>query len=75
METFYFEAYNEPHVRLVDLLETPFERITEDSVVTSDDEFKVDMLVYATGFDASELQHIHLLILPKCVKHLMRIVL
>ncbi|OQO10799.1 hypothetical protein B0A48_04099 [Cryoendolithus antarcticus] len=52
METYYFEAYNRPTVRLVDLLETPFERVTEDGIITTAEEFKFDILVYATGFDA-----------------------
>lgn len=55
METYYYEAYNQPNVRLVDLLETPIERITEDSVKTSTEEVKCDILVYATGFSASKI--------------------
>lgn len=54
METFYYEAYNRPNVRLVDLLETPLEQITEDGLKTSDEVFQFDMLIYATGFSASE---------------------
>ena len=52
METFYFEAYNRPNVRLIDLLKTPIERVTEKGVKTSQEEFEFDMLIYATGFDA-----------------------
>ncbi|KAK1812471.1 hypothetical protein LTR12_013165 [Friedmanniomyces endolithicus] len=52
METFYYEAYNRPNVRLVDLLETPIERVTADGITTSQEEFEFDMLIYATGFDA-----------------------
>jgi len=59
METFYYEAYNRPNVRLVDLLETPIERITADGIITNQEEFKFDMLIYATGFDAGKpLNHI-----------------
>lgn len=54
METFYYEAYNQPNVRLVDLLETPIERITADGVKTTTEGFKCDVLIYATGFSASE---------------------
>jgi len=54
METYYYEAYNQPNVRLVDLLETPIERVTADGLCTTREEFKFDMLVYATGFDAGE---------------------
>ena len=55
LETNYYEAYNRPNVRLVDLLETPFVRITADGLTTTQEEFKFDILVYATGFDASKL--------------------
>ena len=34
METGYYEAYNRPNVSLVDLHETPIERITETGIVT-----------------------------------------
>ncbi len=60
METFYYEAYNRPNVRLVDLLETPIERVTADGITTSQEELKFDMLIYATGFDAGKsLEHIN----------------
>lgn len=52
METFYYEAYNRENVRLVDLLKTPIQRITEKGVKTTDEEYDFDMLIYATGFDA-----------------------
>jgi cation diffusion facilitator CzcD-associated flavoprotein CzcO len=45
-------VYNQPNVRLVDLRETPIERITPAGVKTSDAEYEVDMIIYATGFDA-----------------------
>jgi len=48
----YYETYNRPNVTLVDLRRTPIERITPDSVVTSDATFELDALVFATGFDA-----------------------
>ena len=54
METSFYEAFNRPNVRLVDLLETPIERIKEDGIKTSEEDVKLDMLVYATGFSASE---------------------
>lgn len=57
METNYYEAYNQPNVELVDLLTTPIERVTEDSIVTTAEEFKCDILVYATGFSASKPNH------------------
>ncbi len=51
-ETRYFEAYNLPHVTLVDTRETPIERVTEKGIRTSDAEHEFDMIIYATGFDA-----------------------
>ena len=51
-ETRYFEAYNLPHVRLVDTRKTSIERITETGIKTSDAEYEFDMIIYATGFDA-----------------------
>jgi cation diffusion facilitator CzcD-associated flavoprotein CzcO len=52
LETKYYEAYNQPNVRLVDITETPIERITPAGIKTSDAEYEFDIIVYATGFDA-----------------------
>ncbi len=52
LETRYYEAYNQPNVRLVDITETPIERITPKGLKTSDAEYEFDIIVYATGFDA-----------------------
>ena len=52
METKYYEVYNQPNVQLVDLLETPIERITETGIKTSDASYEFDIIIYATGFDA-----------------------
>jgi len=52
LESGYYEVYNQPNVRLVDLRETPIERITPAAVKTTDAEYEADMLIYATGFDA-----------------------
>ena len=52
METHYFEAYNRDNVRLVDIAETPIERITETGLRTSERDYDFDIIVYATGFDA-----------------------
>jgi len=51
-ETHYYEAYNLPHVRLVDVKATPIERITPTGLRTSDADYAFDMIIYATGFDA-----------------------
>ncbi|MDF2234979.1 NAD(P)/FAD-dependent oxidoreductase [Albimonas sp. CAU 1670] len=52
LETRYFEAYNRDNVELVDVSETPIERITPTGIRTSAREFELDVIVYATGFDA-----------------------
>ncbi len=52
METNYYEAYNRDDVHLVDLNETPIECVTEAGIRTSERDYDVDLIVYATGFDA-----------------------
>lgn len=52
LDTNYFETFNLPHVRLVDLRKTPITSITETGVDTTDESFEFDALVFATGFDA-----------------------
>ena len=52
METNYLEAYNRSNVHLVDLAETPLERITETGVRTTGGDYEFDVIIYATGFDA-----------------------
>ncbi len=50
-ETGYYEAYNRDNVLLVDLLETPIERITPRGVKTGDAEYELDVIIFATGYD------------------------
>ena len=52
LESGYFEVYNQPNVKLVDINETPIERITPTGIKTSDAEYEFDIIIYATGFDA-----------------------
>ncbi len=52
LETRYFEAYNRDNVDLVDLSETPIERITATGIQTSAGHVELDLIVYATGFNA-----------------------
>jgi len=52
LETNYYEAYNQDNVLLVDINETPIERITPKGVKCSDKEYEFDVIIYATGFDA-----------------------
>ena len=52
LETFYYEAYNQDNVELVDITETPIERITPKGIKTSTADYEFDIIIYATGFDA-----------------------
>jgi len=52
LDTEYYETYNRDNVSLVDLRATPIERITEHGLRTSDAEYPLDVLIFATGFDA-----------------------
>ena len=52
LDTNYYEIYNQDNVTLVDLRETPIQEITEKGVKTSDKEYELDIIIYATGFDA-----------------------
>jgi cation diffusion facilitator CzcD-associated flavoprotein CzcO len=47
----YFEAFNEPHVHLVDLKDEPMVRVTERGIETTAAEREHDVIVWATGFD------------------------
>jgi cation diffusion facilitator CzcD-associated flavoprotein CzcO len=51
LETKYFEAYNRNNVSLVDVSETPIERITQTGLQTTAEHFELDLIIYATGFD------------------------
>jgi cation diffusion facilitator CzcD-associated flavoprotein CzcO len=52
IDTNYFETFNRDNVTLVDVKATPIERITPSGIRTSDAEYPVDIIVFATGFDA-----------------------
>ncbi|MGA8757553.1 MAG: NAD(P)/FAD-dependent oxidoreductase [Stellaceae bacterium] len=52
LESGYFEVYNQSNVKLVDITETPIERITPTGIKTSDADYEFDIIIYATGFDA-----------------------
>jgi cation diffusion facilitator CzcD-associated flavoprotein CzcO len=52
IDTNYFETFNRDNVSLVDLRATPIEAITPTGVRTSDKEYPLDIIVFATGFDA-----------------------
>jgi cyclohexanone monooxygenase len=49
---FYFEAFNRPNVKLVDVSNDPIREITPNGLRTGTAEYDVDMIIYAIGFDA-----------------------
>jgi len=49
--TGYYETFNDPKVRLVDLAETPITRITKTGIQTSAGTEDLDIIVWATGWD------------------------
>jgi cation diffusion facilitator CzcD-associated flavoprotein CzcO len=52
IDTDYFETFNRDNVLLVDLRSEPIERITPTGVQTQAREYPLDIIVFATGFDA-----------------------
>ena len=52
IDTNYFETFNRENVALVDLKAAPIEAITPRGIRTSDAEYPLDIIVFATGFDA-----------------------
>ena len=50
-ESNYYEAFNLPHVHLVDARSTPITAITENGIATTAREYEFDVIVLATGFD------------------------
>jgi cation diffusion facilitator CzcD-associated flavoprotein CzcO len=51
-ETGYYDAYNRDNVLLVDVRKAPIECITPNGVKTADAEYDLDIIIYATGYDA-----------------------
>jgi cation diffusion facilitator CzcD-associated flavoprotein CzcO len=52
LDTGYYETYNRPNVHLVNLQRTPLVEVTQKGIRTTAQEYEVDVIVYATGFDA-----------------------
>jgi cation diffusion facilitator CzcD-associated flavoprotein CzcO len=48
----YYATFNRDDVTLVNLRETPLETITSQGITTSESHYDLDVLIYATGFDA-----------------------
>jgi cyclohexanone monooxygenase len=52
VDTDYYKTYNRPNVKLVDVSQTPIDRITSSGVAHQGIEYEFDAIVFATGFDA-----------------------
>ena len=53
MESGYYEVYNQDNVHIVDIAEDPIREIVPAGIVTeSGAEYGLDVIIYATGFDA-----------------------
>ncbi|KAF7555497.1 hypothetical protein G7Z17_g2118 [Cylindrodendrum hubeiense] len=53
LESGYYDSFNNPKVHLVDIMENPIASVTEKGIVTTDGKaHDLDVLIFATGFDA-----------------------
>jgi len=52
VDTGYYATYNRPNVTLVDVSNEPIETITPKGIRVKGEEYEVDAIVLATGFDA-----------------------
>ncbi|WP_370302766.1 flavin-containing monooxygenase [Pseudooceanicola sp.] len=52
VDTGYFQIFNRPNVSIMEVRNTPIERISEKGIVRGGVEHEFDSIVYATGFDA-----------------------
>jgi cyclohexanone monooxygenase len=52
LDTNYYATYNRDDVTLIDVGSTPIVEITTNGIRTTTDEFELDAIVFATGFDA-----------------------
>ncbi len=51
-ESGYYEVYNQDNVFLVDVKKAPIQRITPDGIQTAEAHYELDVIIYATGYDA-----------------------
>ena len=49
---FYYEAFNRDNVQLISVRDNPISEITSTGIRCGDSQFDVDVIVFATGFDA-----------------------
>jgi cation diffusion facilitator CzcD-associated flavoprotein CzcO len=53
LEQSFYECFNQQHVRLIDINLTPIEAILPTGLRTTAENFDLDVLILATGFDAN----------------------
>ena len=54
LDSGYYEAFNEPHVHLVDVSSNAISAVTPDGLrLTDGSEYAFDVLIFATGFDST----------------------
>ena len=51
-ESGYYEVYNRDNVLLVDVRNAPIQRITPTGLQTADAHYELDVIIFATGYDA-----------------------
>ncbi|MFZ8897375.1 MAG: flavin-containing monooxygenase [Alphaproteobacteria bacterium] len=52
LDTNYYETYNRPNVDLVNIRKDPIQAITKTGIKTGSEEYILDAIIFATGFDA-----------------------
>jgi cyclohexanone monooxygenase len=52
LDTGYYETFNRPNVRLVDVTNHPIERVDPSGILVGGEHVDLDVLVLATGYDA-----------------------
>ena len=52
VDTNYYKTYNKDNVTLINVRDTPIERLTKTGLIVDNTAFDFDMIIFATGFDA-----------------------
>src|SRR5690606_16531297 len=52
LDTNYYETFNLPHVHVVDVKKTPITRITPTGIRVGEKDYPLDVIIFATGYDA-----------------------
>jgi cation diffusion facilitator CzcD-associated flavoprotein CzcO len=52
LDSQYYETFNLPHVHLVDARSNPIRRVTPAGIRAGDRDYPLDVIVFATGYDA-----------------------